>query len=83
MSLHISLCHLESHSHLTASFDSRVIPGVRFRDHLGVVNFQVFSLLERAEEFKASVLFNRSEHSNRLLHNTRLDGNVRAAVGLA
>ena len=83
MSLHVPLCHLESHSHLTASFDSRVISGVCFRNHLGVVDFQVFSLLEGAEEFKASVLFNRSEHSNRLLHNTRLDWDVRAAVSLA
>ena len=83
MSLHVSLCHLESHCNLTSSLHSRVVSRLRLRNHLRIVYFHVTSLFEGTEEFKASVLFNWSEHSNCLLHDSRVDRDVRAAVGLA
>ena len=80
MPLHVSFCHLQCHCYFSASFDSCNFSALCLRDQIWVVNEQTGALLERAEEFEERVPFDRSEHSNLFLHNTRLDWNMGATV---
>ena len=78
--LHVPLRHVQCNRHFSAGFDSCDFSSLCFRYQGWVVDEQALTFLEWTEEFEASVLFNRSEHSDLLLHDSRLDGNVSATV---
>ena len=82
MSLHIPVCNLHGEGHLATSFNSRDLAALCLGNELGVLNVETSSFTIAPEEFEETVVLDRSEHSNCLLHDTRLNRNVGAAVGL-
>ena len=80
VSLHVPLCHLECHCYFASSFDSGNLSSLCFRYDFWVVYGQTLCLFVWAEEFCTPVIFNRLEHSDLLLNNSRLEWNMSTSI---
>ena len=82
MPLHVSLRHLHLECDFTSGFDPRNFSPLCLRYKLWIIDEEASALAEPAEEFQASIMFNWSEHSDGLLNDAGLDGDMGTSICL-